>query len=94
MNDKFAKVHGNIQENFSSEAVCEWAESVDKRLEALEQAKPASVTSMSAAELASILIDCSSVLTGLIYGKKFELKEVENLIHNVNRAICCINDKS
>jgi hypothetical protein len=37
MNDKFAKVHGDIQENFSPEAVCEWADTVDQKLSALTQ---------------------------------------------------------
>ena len=37
MNDKFAKVHGNIQENFSPDAVCEWADAVDQKLSALTQ---------------------------------------------------------
>ena len=37
MNDKFAKVHGDIQENFSPDAVCEWADAVDQKLSALTQ---------------------------------------------------------
>lgn len=37
MNDKFRRIHGEFEERFSIDAVCEWADAVDQKLSALTQ---------------------------------------------------------
>lgn len=99
MNDKFAKVHGDIQENFSSEAVCEWAESVEKRLEALENrifsptvkaADTATDTSnmMTPNQLADILQKCMEMILRLMTNtKSCDSMEIEVLFKRISKAL-------
>ncbi len=37
MNDKFRRIHGEFEELFSIDAVCEWTDTVDQKLSALTQ---------------------------------------------------------
>lgn len=99
MNDKFRRIHGEYEELFSTDAVCEWAKSVEKRLDALEDRlfsptiKATDVTSdisnlMTPNQLSEILQKCMEMILRLMTNaKSCDSKEIEVLFKRISKAL-------